>query len=155
VVARMDRLARKLTVQEAILAQVWKYRGHVFAADVGEIRQDDPSDPMLTAFRQVLGIFAELDRAMTVKRMTDGKNAKRAQGGYVGGSVPYGFKRGPDDQLVPVPDEQYAIRHIQQLRARGFSLRHIAQDLEGLGIRNRSGSSFDPKSISRVLTRPE
>lgn len=34
VAARLDRLARSLTVQEAILAAVWKAGAHVFAADI-------------------------------------------------------------------------------------------------------------------------
>jgi len=49
----LNRLARLLTVQEAILAQVWKLGGRVFAADTGEITPDDPDDPMRTAMRQM------------------------------------------------------------------------------------------------------
>src|SRR5437867_493976 len=45
VVRDLDRLARALDVQEAILATVWKYDGHVFDCGQGEIRRDDPDDP--------------------------------------------------------------------------------------------------------------
>ncbi|MGF0176791.1 recombinase family protein [Streptomyces sp. Marseille-Q5077] len=55
VVGRLDRLARRLVTQEAILAQVWKNNRRVFTADQGEILQDDPEDPMRTAMRQHLG----------------------------------------------------------------------------------------------------
>ncbi len=51
VVARLDRLARSLTVQEGILAAIWRDGGHVFAVDQGEVMRDDPDDPMRTAMR--------------------------------------------------------------------------------------------------------
>src|SRR5690348_17162316 len=54
VVARLDRLARALTVQEAALAVVWRHGGRVFTADSGEVLADDPDDPMRTALRQVV-----------------------------------------------------------------------------------------------------
>lgn len=43
VVARLDRLARSLTIQEAILAAICYDGGHVFAGDQGEILRDDPT----------------------------------------------------------------------------------------------------------------
>jgi len=69
VVARLDRLARALTVQEATLAVAWQADGHVSTADSGEVLRDDPCDPMHTALGQVVGVFAELDRRMVVKRL--------------------------------------------------------------------------------------
>jgi DNA invertase Pin-like site-specific DNA recombinase len=54
-VARLDRLARTLAVQEAVLGHVWKHGGRVYAADVREVLQDDPDDPMRTAMRQMMG----------------------------------------------------------------------------------------------------
>jgi hypothetical protein len=33
------------------------------------VLQDDSNDPMRTALRQVVGVFAELDRRMVVKRL--------------------------------------------------------------------------------------
>ena len=58
VIARLDRLARELTVQEAIFGLVWRDGGSVFTADYGEVLADDPDDPMRTALRQVAGVFA-------------------------------------------------------------------------------------------------
>lgn len=52
VVYRLDRLARSLTVQEAVLGHVWRRDGRVFAVDTGEGPADDPSDPMRTFVRQ-------------------------------------------------------------------------------------------------------
>jgi DNA invertase Pin-like site-specific DNA recombinase len=55
IVARLDRLARSLTVQEATLGLLWRRGATVFSADNGEVHADDPDDPMRTAIRQVMG----------------------------------------------------------------------------------------------------
>ena len=86
VVARLDRLARALTVQEAALAFIWRIGAEVFTADAGQVLRDDPDDPMRTALRQVVGVFAELDRRMVVKRLRDGRAAKSATGRKAVGS---------------------------------------------------------------------
>src|SRR5256885_1807368 len=49
VVYRLDRLARALTVQEGILAQVWQAGAEVWTVDTGKVQRDDPDDPMRTA----------------------------------------------------------------------------------------------------------
>jgi len=55
-VACLDRLARDLAVQEAGLAQAWSIDAEVHTCDLGEVRRDDPDDPMSTAFRQGPGV---------------------------------------------------------------------------------------------------
>ncbi|WP_442922142.1 recombinase family protein [Microbacterium sp. Cr-K29] len=115
-VARLDRIARTLTVQEAVLAQVWKHNRAVHSADVGEVVQDDPDDPMRTAMRQMAGVFAQLDRSMVVKRMRDGRKAKAAAGGRSVEPAPYGYIA-RDGGLYPVPEEQDALARMNELRA--------------------------------------
>src|ERR1022692_3620033 len=92
VVSSIDRLARVLTVQEAILGMVWKLDGKLFTVDGGEVTPDDPDDPMRTAMRQMAGVFAQLDRAMVIKRLRNGRQTKAASGGYVGGAPGYGVR---------------------------------------------------------------
>jgi DNA invertase Pin-like site-specific DNA recombinase len=46
VVHRLDRLARELHLQEAVLAQVWDAKASVFEVIGGEVLADDPTDPM-------------------------------------------------------------------------------------------------------------
>jgi len=65
----LDRLAREITVQEAILAKVWEEAGgRVFTTDQGEVLRDDPDDPMRTAMRKMAGVMYELDRRLVVAR---------------------------------------------------------------------------------------
>jgi len=41
----LDRLAREITVQEAILAKVWEAGGRVFTTDQGEIQRSEAGSP--------------------------------------------------------------------------------------------------------------
>ncbi|MGW7754490.1 recombinase family protein [Streptomyces violaceusniger] len=89
VAPNLDRLARDV-VQEAALAQTWKHGGRAFMADQGEILPDDPEDPMRTAMRQMMGVFAQLDRGMTVAKLRRGRRIKGQKGQYAYGAPPYG-----------------------------------------------------------------
>ena len=127
VLHRLDRLARELTVQEAILAQVWSLGATVWTVD-GEIKRDDPDDPMRTAMRQMMGVFSQLERSMAILRLRGGKRAKVSAGGYVGGNVRYGSEVIESD-YAPVADEQQAIRTMRRLHKAGKSWREVASYL--------------------------
>src|SRR4051794_27540901 len=139
-VARLDRLARALTVQEAALAVAWRAGGRVFTADAGEVLQDDPDDPMRTALRQVVGVFAELDRRMVVKRLRDGRGAKAAAGRHATGPYRYGWRgagKGRSRDAAPHPNEQAVVARVIELRRAGESYRAIAAALDDEGLRPR------------------
>lgn len=111
------------------MAIAWQAGGRVFAADTGEVVRDDPDDPMRTALRQVVGVFAELDRRMVVKRLREGRAAKASTGCKVTGSYPYGYAgagKGRDRDAAPRTDEQRAVARIVELRQAGKSYRAIA-----------------------------
>jgi DNA invertase Pin-like site-specific DNA recombinase len=97
----LDRLAREITVQEAILAKIWEeVGGRVFTTDQGEVLRDDPDDPMRTAMRKMAGVMYELDRRLVVARLRRGRRLKAERGGFAGGGVRYGFTT-ERKQLVP------------------------------------------------------
>lgn len=75
IVRDLDRLARSVTVQEALLAQVWLVsHAAVFTSlPPQEVQRDDPDDPMRTAMREMAGVFAGLERRMIAKRLRDGR----------------------------------------------------------------------------------
>lgn len=152
IVARLDRLARALTVQEAILAQVWKMGGEVVTADGGQVLRDDPDDPMRTAMRQMVGVFAELDRKLTRKRLEDGRREKALQGGYAGGGPPLG-KRAEGKVLVDDEDEAATVARIGELHRAGKSLREIAATLTEEGRATKRGGRWQPETIKRIIAR--
>ena len=155
----LDRLARRLEVQEAILGQVWAAGRRVLTVeDDGEVPEDDPNDPYRTAMRQVRGVFSQLERSMLAKRMRDGRNLKRETGGYAGdGSPPYGY-RSESGTLVPVPEEQAVLDRIRELRAGGASLRQIGQTLTTEGhcprpSKLRRHNGWAPETVRRIVAR--
>lgn len=156
VVATLDRLARKLTVQEAILAMVWQHNGRMFTADDGELREDDPDDPMRTAIRQMRGVFAQLDRAIVVKRLRDGRRAKESAGRKSVGTYAYGYAgtgKGRDRDATPDDTEQAGVLRIDQLRTAGLSYRAIAQTLDSEGISPRRAKSWSAMAVRAVAMR--
>lgn len=156
VVAKLDRLARAVTVQEAALAVAWRAGGRVFTVDGGEVRRDDPDDPMRTAMRQMVGVFAELDRRMVVKRLRDGRSAKAETGRHATGSYPFGYQgagKGRDRDAAPDPDEQTAVVRILGLRATGASYREIAAALDSEGLHPRRAARWSAMSVRAVHLR--
>jgi len=152
IVHRLDRLARVLHVQEATFALAWRAGAAVFSVDSGEIRQDDPDDPMRTAIRQMMGVFAQLDRSTVTQRLRQGKAVKKAAGAWVGGVPSYGM-RAEDKSLRTDAGEAAAVALIRQLRKGGTSYRDICKALEDGGHRPRRAASWKPETVRRIAAR--
>ena len=152
VVARLDRLARKLHIQEAALAHVWNSGASAFTVDSGEVLRDDPDDPMRTAMRQMIGVFAELERSMIAKRMRDGRKMKAEKGGYAHGAPAFGY-RADKRCLVPDANEQATLERIRSLHAGGSSLRDISATLTQEGYRPKRSERWHPESLRRIISR--
>jgi DNA invertase Pin-like site-specific DNA recombinase len=156
VIANLGRLARELTIQEAILAMVWSEGRNVYAADQGEIPRDDPDDPMRTAMRQMQGVFMQLDRAMIAKRLRDGRRIKAAEGRHWTGHYRYGEQRvvhGRQRDAGPNPNERRVIETIKDLRRAKLSLREIAASLDAQGVKPRYADSWNSMSVRNILRR--
>jgi DNA invertase Pin-like site-specific DNA recombinase len=143
VCARLDRLARLFTAQEALLGLFWSLGATIYTADTGEVTADDPDDPMRTAIRQVMGVFSQLDRAMLVKRLRDGRRAKKAAGGRGEGVEPYGATEA----------EQAGVERIRQLRDEGKTWQAIADAMNVEGFPSSTGAKWYPTTARRVGVR--
>lgn len=148
-VARLDRVARDLTIQEAVLAEVWRLDAEVHACDLGMVQRDDPDDPMRTAIRQVMGAFAQLDRAMLVKRLSDGRAAKKRAGGKAVGRYPFGWSKDG-----PVPDEQHVIENVRALRNSGMTWEQVTLQINARGTRwfPRTGRPWSRQNLAATVS---
>lgn len=146
----LDRVARELTIQEAVLALVWAHGGRAFTADHGEHLEDDDDDPMRTAMRQMRGVFAQLERGLIRKRLKDGRAIKAEAGGYAGGAPRYGL-RAEGGELVVDPAEQVGEARATELRAAGLSLQTIAEALQIEGVPTKRGGPWSKGMVARVL----
>jgi DNA invertase Pin-like site-specific DNA recombinase len=155
VVHRLDRLARELHVQEAILAKAWELGANVYSTIEGEILRDDPDDPMRTFVRQVMGAAAQLERGIVVARMQGGRKRRRRQGGYIGGDLPYGYRL-EKAQLLPEPEQQLIIKRVKGLRTRNASkwtYQRIADKLNAESISAPAGGRWHAMTVQRISTR--
>lgn len=156
VVADLDRLARKLTVQETALAVIWRAGGRVFTATGGEVLQEDPDDPARTLVRQVMGAVIEYEKRQAVKRMRDGRRAKQLAGRHAVGQYAYGYRgdgKGRDRDAAPDPNEQRAVAKIVEMRRDGRSYRDIAAALDEMQIRPRRAQRWSAMSVRSVALR--
>lgn len=156
VVARLDRLARALTVQEATLAIVWRAVGTIHTVDQGQVLQDDPDDPMRTALRQVVGVFAELERRLVSKLLKDGRIAKAATGRKAVGAYAFGYQPGGqrrDRDAAPAPAEMAVVTDILNMRASGETYRDIASALNARGLPTKKGGRWHPMTVRAVVRR--
>ncbi len=149
VVARMDRLARDLLLQETLMARMRQAGAEVISVSEPDMDSDDPTRVLV---RQVLGSISQYERALIRGRMMAGKAAKVAGGGYGGGRPPFGW-RAEGKELVPEPREQEVIALIRQLHDEGLSSRQIAARLEEAGHRPKVGDRWSSNQVLRVVQR--
>jgi putative DNA-invertase from lambdoid prophage Rac len=86
-------------------------------------------------FLTIAAAFAEAERDRIRERVGQVKADQKARGRYLGGIVPFGFRRGEGGELVAHEAEQEAIREIVALRAQGRPLRAIADAVRAKGVR--------------------
>ena len=152
-VYRLDRLARDVVLQEQLLAELHRMGKELRSCSPTEddALQHDPDDPTRELVRRILGSIATYERQMFRLRLRAGKAQKKAEGGYIGGSPPYGWTAARG-QLVPVPDEQKVIRLMCRLIDSGVSYRGVVAELTRRGIEPR-GKMWRPNTVHDIVRR--
>ena len=118
IVESLDRFARDLMIQNLLLAKLAAEGITLIAANTGEdVTAAMAGDPMRRMLIQMQGLFAELDKGLTVKRLREGKEAKRRAAKRRGEKVKtdgdYAFGEHPD-----IPEEIPILKRIGRLRRR-------------------------------------
>ena len=93
-----------------------------------------PATACRKLFLTIAAAFAEAERDRIRERVGQVKADQKARGRYLGGKVPFGFRRGESGELVPHEAEQEAIREMVALRAEGRPLRAIADAMRAKGV---------------------
>ena len=75
--------------------------------------------------------------------VSKGKHRKPSEGGYTGGSVPYGYRRKDDGTIAVVPEEAAVVERIFSLVAEGRNLPAIAKALREENAPKRNGVVCD------------
>ncbi len=148
-VYRVDRLARSIRGLAQIIDEL-DQAGVIFRSATEPFDTGTPAGRMMV---QMLGVFAEFERALIVERITAGLERKAARGGWCGGRRPYGSTSHADRDhlqrntteapLVPVIFDHYVNGQ------EGSSM--LAKWLNASGYRTKNGRPWSSASVLTVL----
>jgi len=102
---------------------------------------------------RMLAVLSEFETDLLSERTSMALAHLKKQGRKTGGYVPYGYDVSDDGYLVADPLEQEVISLIKELRYQGMSLRRIAAELNGRGLKSKRGGKWYPQSVSNILNR--
>jgi putative DNA-invertase from lambdoid prophage Rac len=129
---KLDRLFRSALDALRVVEEL-KARGvRLHLLDLGG---DIAGNGLSKLFLTIAAAFAEAERDRIRERIGQVKADQKARGRYLGGKIPFGFRRGDSGELVPHESEQEAIREMIALRAQGRPLRAIAAEAQAKGHR--------------------
>lgn len=146
IVERLDRVARRVLVQELILADL-KKRDVSLMTSGGEDSSDE--DPERTMFRQMLAVFAQYERHNIVVKLRGARDRKKADQGRCEGRIPFG---GADKKGIIKPGEAMALEFMKALRP-GNTFAEVAAHLNASEHKTRSGKSWRGETVCKILGR--
>jgi DNA invertase Pin-like site-specific DNA recombinase len=142
IVETANRFARDIVVQEVGFRQLQADGITLIAADSPAQFVDD--SPTANAIRQILGVIAELDKAMTVAKLRGARERKRRKTGRkVEGRKSYREARPETVQMA------------YELSARRMSLRKIAVALAEAGHVTANGKPYAFTAVAAMLKQAE
>lgn len=144
IIERMDRLARDLMVQEAIISDLQKKGYNLISVTEGEDLLSEDATRKLV--RQVLGAIAEYDKTMTVMKLRAARERKRIKTGKCEGRKGY-------DEVNPE-----TLNEIRRLRrkpkgTRRHTYHEIAEELNRQGILTLTGKPWTGANVAMALHR--
>lgn len=102
---------------------------------------------------RMLAVLAEFERDLVAERTTCAMQHKRHRRELVG-NVPVGFNLADDGiHLVENQDEQRILKLVAELRADGFTLRQIADELTSQGFKTKGGRPWSFSTVQRIVNR--
>lgn len=149
---KLDRLARDLYIQEGLIKEIAKLNKQVISTLEPDL---DSKDPFRKAFRQMLGVFAEFEKAMITLRMKNGRNSSVTKGNWHGGHI-YGYDSNKNGQLIINKKEAETVKRIFYLkRYKKLSSFAIAKLLNKEGIpTKRKNTKWHSLTITKIIKNP-
>jgi DNA invertase Pin-like site-specific DNA recombinase len=122
---RLDRLARSVVEFARIRETCEKAGVELVSTD----QQIDTSSAMGRAMQSIVATFAELESGVLSERSRAMHAYLREQGRWLGGRVPFGWRRSDDGGIEPVPEEQETLAEAARRYVAGESLRSVSANL--------------------------
>ncbi len=121
IVYKNDRIHRSLYNLLAMIYELQEYE----VALVSVTEMFDTSTPQGMLFLQMLGSFAEFERAIINERTRNGRIARLNENKWVGGKPALGYKVNKQGKFEIDEDEAKIVKYIFKLRSKGVSLAKI------------------------------
>lgn len=152
--AKMDRIFRSGADALTMIEHFKKNKIGLILCDMGiEPVADSPASTM---FFSMLAAFAQFERERICERITEGKRAKRALGGHIGGPVPFGFSKcgtGSKSILVVNEVERDHARCAKKLASVGRTCSAVARLMAHEGMLGRDGQPYKRLAVWRMLKK--
>lgn len=154
---KIDRISRSLSDLLNIFETLHKYN-----TSFSSVKEDmDFTGPIGRLVFQIFGALAEFERSMIKMRTDEGKRMSALAGNYVGGRVPFGYKKvanisGRGSKLHVVENEAIIVRQIFiWFNNKGIAPPDIARKLNENNVpkaHNVKDTPWKPKHIRNILT---
>ena len=157
---KLDRISRSILDFATMMAEFQEY-GVEFVSCTEKF---DTSTPMGRAMLNICIVFAQLERETIQMRVTDAYISRSRKGFYMGGRIPYGYRKEPfmiegkkTSHYVIVPEEAEVVKLVYNLYADPqTSYGDIVKYLEENGIANtrRKDGAWNRTRIADMIKNP-
>jgi site-specific DNA recombinase len=150
IVTRLDRAARN--AMHTLIIQHALHQSGVELLSLAE--PHSWTNPTEKVFMTLLAAVGELERAVICQRLISGRRKIAELKKWPGGRTPFGFLRAPDGHLTKCAQEADVLSKILHWRYARQSFGAIAKRLNELGIKTRTGRSWDSSTVAFVSRNP-
>lgn len=156
IVYRLDRISRSI----ADFSRIWEILDRRHVAFVSLNEQFDTAAPMGRAMVYIIMVFAQLERETIAQRVADSYRYRALQGGFMGGGVPYGYRRTGVERegrrvpvLEPDPEQAGVVRRIYGWYLAGLNTHRVAARLneQPVSVPAPGGGRWSPSAVRRIL----
>jgi DNA invertase Pin-like site-specific DNA recombinase len=140
---KLDRMFRSALDALDVLGRL---KGREVALHMIDLGGDVTGNGISKLVFTILPAVAEAERDRIRERVATVKADQRARGRYLGAIVPFGWHIGDAGELVKKPEQQQAIRRMQELRKAGLSLRAIANEMA------ESGHRLSHEGVKKIIS---
>ncbi len=148
---KLDRLARDLYIQEALIKKLEALGKKIFSMKEPDL---DSNDPMRKAFRQFMGIVSELEKAFITMRLSGGRIYKAKQGKYAGGGVAMGYRAKGKELSIDLAQAETVRAIFDMKRRRRLGLNEIARELNSQNVPTARGKRWYAGTVKYILGNP-
>lgn len=144
----LDRLGRGDMVDQGTIYRVFRFSETLIITPSEIINPNDENQELTFSIKSLI---AREELKQIVKRMQRGRKASAKEGKSISKKPPYGYRRDENLKLYPDPETAWVVQKIFTLISGSFGRKHVAQELDHLGIKPPQGEYWSPSTISSII----